>query len=113
MRALRRSFSTPANAVLTLVTVPLILALATPFVRWALIDATWTGTSADCRASSGACWAFIGHKLSFIIFGLYPSDQRWHAAAATIVLLTLVVVTLTPRFWRSTLLLAWAVGLGV
>ena len=113
MRALRRSFATPLNAALTVVTVPLVLAIAIPFVRWALIDATWTGTGADCRARDGACWAFIGHKLSFIIFGLYPSSERWRAAAATIVLLGLVVATLTPRLWRRTLLLAWAVGLGV
>ena len=113
MRALRRSFATPANTVLTVVTVPLVLALAIPFVRWALIDATWSGTAADCRARNGACWAFIGHKIPFIIFGLYPANERWRAAAATIVLLALVVATLTPRLWRPTLLLAWAVGLGV
>jgi len=113
MRALRRSFATPLNSALTLVSVPLVLALAIPFVRWALIDATWKGTSADCRARGGACWAFIGHKLSFIIFGLYPGDERWRAAAATIVLLALVVMTLMPRLWRPTLLLAWAVGLGL
>jgi len=113
MRALRRSFSTPANAVLTLVTVPVVLALAIPFVQWALIEATWTGTSVQCRAGRGACWAFIGHKLSFIVFGLYPADERWRAAAATIVLLVLVAVTLTPRFWRPALLAAWAGGLSV
>jgi general L-amino acid transport system permease protein len=112
MRALRRSFATPLNAALTLVIVPLAAALAIPFIRWALVDATWAGTALDCRAKSGACWAFIGHKASFIIFGLYPENERWRAAAATIVLVALVVATLAPRFWRRTLLLAWAVGLG-
>src|SRR5271155_5804855 len=102
MRALRRSFA-----------ILVILALAIPFVRWALIDATWAGTASDCRARSGSCWAFIAHKLSFIIFGLYPANERWRAAAATIVLLALVAATLTPRLWRPTLLLAWAMGLGV
>jgi general L-amino acid transport system permease protein len=113
MRALRRSFATPLNAVVTLLTVSIALALAIPFVRWALIDATWVGTAARCRSRTGACWAFIGHKLAFIVFGLYPANERWRAAAATIVLLTLVVATLTPRLWRPTLLMAWAVGLGV
>ena len=113
MRALRRSFATPLNGVVTLVSVTALLALAIPFVRWALIDATWTGTSVDCHAGHGACWAFIGHKLWFIVFGLYPTNERWRAAAAMIVLLALVVVTLTPRFWRRTLMLAWALGLGV
>lgn len=113
MRALRRSFGTPLNAAVTLVTASVVLALAIPFVRWALVDATWTGTSLDCRARNGACWAFIAHKLGFIVFGLYPASERWRAAAATIVLLGLVVATLTPRLWRPTLLLAWAIGLGV
>ena len=111
MRALRRSFATPLNTALTVVIVPLVVALAIPFVRWALIDATWTGTAADCHARNGACWAFVGHKLSFIIFGLYPANERWRAAAATIVLLALVVASLAPRCWRPTLLLGWAVGL--
>jgi general L-amino acid transport system permease protein len=113
MRALRRSFATPLNATLTLVIVSVVLALAIPFVRWALIDATWTGTSVDCRAKGGACWAFIGHKLWFIVFGLYPPDQQWRAAAAMLVLLGLVGMTLTPRLWRPTLLAAWAIGLGL
>ncbi|HZS59454.1 MAG TPA: amino acid ABC transporter permease [Gemmatimonadaceae bacterium] len=113
MRALRRSFSTPANAALTAMTLGLIVALGVPFVRWALINATWTGTAVECRARGGACWAFIGHKLGFIVFGLYPAAIRWRAGAATIVLLALVVATLTPRLWRQTLLLVWAVGLGV
>ena len=113
MRALRRSFATPLNTALTVITVAIIVALAIPFVRWVLLDATWTGTSATCRARGGACWAFIGHKLGFIVFGLYPADLRWRAGAATIVLLVLVIATLTPRLWRPTLLLAWAFGLGI
>jgi general L-amino acid transport system permease protein len=113
MRALRRSFATPLNAALTLVIVPVVLALAIPFVRWAVIDATWAGTAVDCRAKSGACWAFVGHKLSFIVFGLYPPDQQWRATAAMLVLLGLVGMTLTPRLWRRTLLPAWAIGLGL
>jgi len=113
MRALRRSFATPLNSALTLVTVAVVLLMGVPFLRWALIDATWSGTAARCRANGGACWAFIGHKLGLIIFGLYPADIRWRAGAATIVLLALVIATLTPRLWRPTLLLAWAVGLGV
>jgi general L-amino acid transport system permease protein len=111
MRALQRSFATPLNAAITLVIVPVSLAVAIPFVRWALIDATWSGTAADCRAGQGACWAFIAHKLPFVIYGLYPPGERWHAAAATAVLLALVVVSLTPRFWRPWLLIAWAIGL--
>jgi len=112
MRALQRSFATPLNTALTLVIAPVVVALAIPFVRWALIDATWMGTAVTCRARvGGACWAFIGHKLPFIVFGLFPPAYQWRAAAATIALLALVVATLTPRLWRPALLPAWGVAL--
>jgi general L-amino acid transport system permease protein len=111
MRALRRSFATPVNAAITLAVIPIVLALVIPLVRWALIDATWAGTAADCRSGTGACWAFIAHKLPFIIYGLYPAGERWRPTAATLILLSLVAVTLTPRFWRRPLLAAWTVGL--
>jgi general L-amino acid transport system permease protein len=113
MRALQRSFATPLNAALTVVVTPIALALAIPFVRWALIGATWTGTAVDCHAGHGACWAFIAHKLPFILYGLYPAGERWRPGAATLVLLALVAATVTPRFWRRTLVAAWAIGLGL
>src|SRR3954470_16936465 len=78
----RRCVATPTDALLTAV-VGVIVALASvPLARWALIDARWTGTAEDCRAATGACWAFVGHKVSFILFGLYPPAERWRAAAA-------------------------------
>jgi general L-amino acid transport system permease protein len=113
MRALQRSFATPLNAALTVIVVPVIVALAIPFTRWAFIDATWAGTAADCRAGHGACWAFIAHKLPFILYGLHPAGERWRPAAATLIVLALVAATLTPRLWRRALLLAWALGLVV
>jgi general L-amino acid transport system permease protein len=86
---------------------------AIPAIRWGVIDATWSGTAADCRAGRGACWAFIGHKLPFILFGLYPAGARWRAAAATAVLLAIVVMSASPRWWRPWLVAAWSLGLTV
>ena len=91
----------------------LVLLIATPLVRWALLEARWTGTAEDCRGAGGACWTFVGHKLSFIAFGLYPPNERWRAGLALAILLGLVVVTALPRFWRRTLIIAWLVGLVV
>jgi general L-amino acid transport system permease protein len=93
------------------VIIPLALAAAIPFVRWALIDATWSGTAADCRVHSGACWAFVGHKMNFILYGLYPAGERWRATVAMLMLIALVAVTLTPRFWRPSLAIPWVLGL--
>jgi general L-amino acid transport system permease protein len=111
---IRSSFASPLNAVLTLAVAVFVAAIAIPLGRWALFDATWTGTATDCRAApSGACWTFIGHKLSFIIFGLYPGAEHWRPVLATVVLLALIVVTALPRCWNRWLALAWAAGLSI
>ena len=108
----RRFFATPLDAALTLVVAVVAAAVAVPLGRWALLDATWHGAAADCHAApAGACWTFIGHKLPFIIYGLYPSGARWRPLVATVLLLGLVAATAAPRLWRRGLLLAWLAGI--
>ena len=108
---LRRSTASPVDFVLTVAVVVVVVAAALPVMRWALVDAVWSGTADDCRASGGACWAFVGHKLWFVVFGLYPPAERWRAAVALVLLATLVLATGIPRFWRRSLPMAWAAGL--
>lgn len=108
------SFATPLNSALTIAVATIVGLIAIPVVRWALIDATWAGTANDCRAASaGACWAFIGHKMPFIVFGLYPAAEHWRPALATAVLILLVVLTAMPRCWSRWLVTAWAAGLAI
>lgn len=111
--ALKRSVSSPLDAVLTVVVAAIVLALAIPLVRWAVVDAVWTGTSETCRAAGGACWAFVRQKLEFIIFGLYPPAERWRAGLAVAVMVGLTALTAWPRAWRRRLIVAWGVGLGL
>jgi general L-amino acid transport system permease protein len=106
-----RASSSVVRRAITLLVIAAACVAAIPMLRWGIIDATWSGTAADCRAHSGACWAFIGHKLPFILFGLYPPGARWRATVATAVLLALMAATANPRCWRRWLALAWAVGL--
>jgi len=102
------------SAALTIGAIAVAALALVPFVRWALVDARWTGTAHDCRAEGvGACWAFVGHKLPFILFGLYPASERWRPALATIVIIALVIATMLPIFWRRHLVMAWIVALGV
>jgi general L-amino acid transport system permease protein len=111
---IRSSFATPLNSALTLVVAAIVAAIAVPLVRWALLDATWTGTAAECRAAAaGACWAFIGHKLSFIMFGLYPAAEHWRPTLATAVLLALIAITALPRCWNRWLAVGWMAGLSI
>ncbi|HEY2898718.1 MAG TPA: amino acid ABC transporter permease [Gemmatimonadaceae bacterium] len=112
--SVRSSFATPLNSALTMAVAAIVVAIAIPLVRWAFLNATWTGTASACRAApAGACWAFIGHKLSFIIFGLYPAAEHWRPVLATIVLLALIVMTAMPRCWNRRLTVAWAAGLSI
>lgn len=100
-------FGSRTNTICTLVTVALVFLALPPFLRWSVLDATVHGTAADCTARGGACWAFIGEKLRFILFGFYPSDLHWRPALVTMLLLTLVSASALPRFWRRELLFAW------
>jgi general L-amino acid transport system permease protein len=111
-----RSTATPLDIVLTVVVAAIVAAAGIPIVRWALLDAVWSGSADDCRAGGGACWAFVAHKLGFMklgfmMFGLYPPAERWRAGMALAVLVALVVATAGPRFWRRSLMVAWAIGL--
>jgi len=102
-------FGTPLNSVITVVTVALLAWIIPPLLRWGIFDATWTGTSADCAAASGACWAFVGAKFRFILFAFYPPALQWRPLIVMVLLLGLLVVTAQPRFWRKGLLAAWCV----
>lgn len=111
---LSSALGSPANILVTVIVAAGVILLLVPVVRWAIIDATWSGAAAACRAEgSGACWAFVRHKLSFILFGLFPVSERWRAAGATGVLVALIGFSAHPRFWTRALLALWVVGLGV
>lgn len=112
--AVRRCVATPAAAGVTVIVAAVAAAIVVPLVRWAIVQATWTGAPADCRrAAGGACWAFIGHKAGFILFGLYPAALRWRPGLAAAVLVALVVCTAIPKYWTRWLLAAWAAGLAL
>jgi general L-amino acid transport system permease protein len=111
LAVVRRAIATPVDAIVTVIVAIVVIAALVPVGRWAFIDAVWSGTADDCRAAGGACWAFVGHKLGFILFGLFPPSERWRAAGALGILLGLIFVTLVPRFWRRWLVAAWALGL--
>jgi general L-amino acid transport system permease protein len=111
--AWRRAFATPLEAMISLAVAAAVLAAAIPLTRWAVVNAVWAGTADDCRAATGACWAFVSHKLGFILFGLYPPAERWRAAVALGVLVGLIGATAIPRCWRRGMLVGWVVGLAI
>ena len=76
-------FSTPFNAVLTVLTVLFLVWTVPPVVRFLLIDAVWSGADREaCLVSAqhphvGACWAFVRDRLAYFTYGSYPISGRW------------------------------------
>ena len=102
-------FGTRSNTIITIVTTFLLWQLVPPLVRWAVLDATFTGTSDAC-VHDGACWAFVGAKLRFILFAFYPPDLQWRPLLVILVLAMLLIASAVPRFWGWKLLTAWPVS---
>jgi general L-amino acid transport system permease protein len=105
-------FSSWPSALATVAILWLAWRLVPAFVDWALIDAVWRAPNARaCREAEGACWAFIGEKHRFILFGTYPFEQHWRPALATAVLISLWVFSSLKRNWHWWLSLVWVAGL--
>ncbi|MEI8146738.1 MAG: hypothetical protein WCH83_14860 [Alphaproteobacteria bacterium] len=99
----QRLFSTPTQTAITLVILTVAVWAVTPLVRWALINATWSGeTRADC-SPGGACWVFIRVRFGQFMYGFYPAAERWRPnlfgllALASIV--PLFIMTGKARLW--------------
>jgi len=116
--ASRNLFSSWTSGLVTLVSVLVLGRLAIWFFDWAVLRAVWSlpgGSIADtqaCRArEAGACWALIGEKYRFILFGLYPYAQQWRPAFCIVIFLGLYLVSAFRRFWSWRLALVWVPGL--
>ncbi|PAU54519.1 amino acid ABC transporter permease [Pseudomonas sp. PIC25] len=90
-------FSNWFNTLLTLVAIYLIWLIVPPLLKWAFIEADWTGTTrADCT-SDGACWVFIKQRFSQFMYGFYPAELRWRVDMAA----WLAVIGAAPLFIRQ------------
>ena len=105
-----RLFGTPFTGFVSVVLAFVIAWLAVPLIRWAVIDATWTGTTrADC-APGGACWVFIRARFGQFMYGLYPPDQRWRVDIACIAfVIGIAAVVFAPQRIRLKLGIAMLV----
>lgn len=84
-RQIQQSKSFSASAISVLLCA--LLATALYFlIRWAIIDAVWSGESKSCHSQAGACWIFIAEKWRFILFGLYPPSEQWRPTVALLML---------------------------
>lgn len=108
--------ATPLDAVLTLLGILLIAYALPPFIRWAFIDASWSGPDRSVCATiaqgglqpdgwSGACWAFVNAKFQQFMYGRYTFSERWRVDLTAVMFIALLVPLLIPRapykFWNA------------
>ena len=81
----RNLFGSPFNALLTLAVLAVLALVIPPLLRWAVLDATLSGTTRAACGPEGACWTFIRMRLPTFFFGHYPPAERWRIAVALLV----------------------------
>ncbi len=70
-------FSSPLNSAMTILGFAFLVWVIPPFIKWAVIDAHFKGTTSSACTGDGACWVFIKMKLDMFIYGFYPAAERW------------------------------------
>lgn len=76
-------FSSPLNAILTLLCIWFVVDTVPEMIRFYFLDAVWSGTTRDaCLADKvgrpvGACWAYVADRFQYFIYGSYPITERW------------------------------------
>ena len=100
-------FSSVPNAILTLVVIYFAYLVIPPIIRFAFIDAVWTGVDRNaCREDVvghpvGACWAFVFDRIGYFTYGSYPVTQRWRVDIFFLLMAVGVAWMLWPRAPRK------------
>jgi general L-amino acid transport system permease protein len=101
------------NTILTVAAVGLLAVAIPPLIRWAVTDAVWSASSGQACRGGGACWAFIGQKLRFIMFGTFPYEQQWRPLLVVVIFIALIVASCNRQLWGRRLGLLWLGGLAM
>lgn len=105
--ARKNLFSSIPNALLTLLALYLVWLIVPPILRFAFVDAVWSGTDrAACTTVDqgglqpsgwfGACWPFVGDYFNLFIYGRYPADQYWRVNSVFVLFAAGLVPMLMP-----------------
>ncbi len=98
------------SSAVTVLVAAFIVNAGAALIDWGLLKAVFAPDANACQAARGigACWGVVAEKYRFIVFGRFPFDQQWRPLVATLVLVALLVVSCTRRFWRPWLAALWA-----
>jgi len=99
----RNLFPSAFDGAVTLALLAFALWYLPPLIAWGTWDAIWTASDgAVCRAhQEGACWAFIGQKMSYLLYGSYPEAERWRVDLTEALGAALIVWLLWPSAPRK------------
>lgn len=89
-------FASPLHVVLTLLSLYLLWLILPPLLNWAVIHATWSGTTRTDCTGEGACWVFIQQRFGQFMYGFYPSELRWRVD----VTVWLAIIGAAPLFLK-------------
>ncbi|GGF13407.1 ABC transporter permease [Aliidongia dinghuensis] len=108
-------FNSVGNSIITIVLAVLLFWILKGLVQWGIIDAVWSAPNMRaCQAAgTGACWAFVGEKWRFILFGRYPFELQWRPALVTLMLFAITGASFVPKLWRRETAYAWVAVLAV
>jgi general L-amino acid transport system permease protein len=100
---------TKGQAAITALLVAGLLWWLPTVLSWGLWHAVWHADADSCQAlrGVGACWGVVSEKYRLILLGRYPFDAQWRPVVATLALVSVVVVSCLPFFWRRSLALLW------
>jgi general L-amino acid transport system permease protein len=111
-------FNSVFNTILTILAVYLLVMTVPPLIRWMFIDAIWSAPNGQaCRGANGqevgACWAFIGEKWRYILFGRFPYEEQWRPLVVVAIIIGMILASCDRRLWGRRLILLWPAGLVV
>ena len=99
-------FSSPFNAIATLIILWLLAKVLPPMIDWLFISANWSGTTQDDCLKGGACWVFIKAWSKQFFYGSYPLEELWRVNFSLLLLFFVIILSfLLPAKWRNVIAL--------
>jgi general L-amino acid transport system permease protein len=97
--AQKNLFASPADTVLTLVSVAFLAWIVPPLFNFLIGHAVFPGgTPDDCRVvGAGACWAYVASEMEFFIYGFYDVAEHWRPNLVFAMGAALLIPLLIPK----------------
>ncbi len=91
-------FSSPLNAIFSLLAVYFVWSTLPPIIQWVFIDSVWGGDTREvCDGIAGACWTFVNIRFDQFMYGFYPESEYWRVNLA----FGLIVLLAIPLFLKN------------